>query len=942
MNDILKQLKTQDMLEYTSIPFWSWNNELDENELVAQINAFNDAGIRGFIAHARTGLKEEYLGERWFHLIEVCLDEAKKLKMNCVIYDENGWPSGFVGGKLLSNPDNLAQYLRYEVKDSFDAEAFGVYTLAEDGTATRIEGPVDGVTEYHCVYLKSSPANTDVLNPAVMDQFIAETYDKYYERFADRFGKELWGFFTDEPQYYRYETPYTRVAPPIWTERYGTDMRDGLVYLFLASPAGYEFCYRYYSLMNELYTINFYKRLNDWCNEHGCAFTGHSVEETSLQMQMWGGAACTPSYEYETVPAIDHLGRKPGANLSGKQIGSATQQLGKKHVLTETFGCAGWDATPRELRLVGDAQYVRGVNMMCQHLSSYSLKGQGKVDHPPCFSRVMTWWDDYKTFNEYFDRLGYMIANSREVTNTVVINPMYSVWLDYIRLKNGAVEEIDRKLFALGYELESRAISYHLADETIMGKYGSVADGKFVVGNCAYSNVIVPYCRTLTASTKALLEKFVAAGGHVYLYEGAPEFTEGVADDYSFLTEKLADNYDAIYAGEAIKLGLSSRAPFCYRVNDDYKMLFIVNESDVNVDVTMPEGSWAKVDLNELSAVAAEDAYVLEPGKSMIFLQDYAAGSKAPAYGEAVDITGEFVFESGSDNSLPLDHVSISYDGVSFDDPHDVHEVFDRLVLADYQGDLWVKYSFEVKDLPSRVLLRAECNDQQWFELNGQRIEMGPTSYDIFFQEAQIGDKLKVGVNELVYKVKWYQDPGVRYALFDPDATESLRNCLVYDTEIETIYLIGDFKVDDARAIVADDSLVSITDIPGSGYKYFCGSKTFGARIVAEAASAQLVLDGRYMVCGVKVNGVAVAPSVLDNVVEIPLTKGEENFIELTVTSSLRNLYGPHHLGYEPGGVSPTSFTFRTTWKDGVSPDYHEDYNTVPFGLVKVGLKYAK
>ena len=114
------------------------------------------------------------------------------------------------------------------------------------------------------------------------------------------------------------------------------------------------------------------------------------------------------------------------------------------------------------------------------------------------------------------------------------------------------------------------------------------------------------------------------------------------------------------------------------------------------------------------------------------------------------------------------------------------------------------------------------------------------------------------------------------------------------------------------------------------------------ARIVAEKSHARLVLDGRYMVCGVKVNGVAVATSVMDNVVEIELLKGEENFIELTVTSSLRNLYGPHHLGIEPGGVSPTSFTFRTTWKDGVSPDYHEDYNTVPFGLTGVGLAYEK
>ncbi len=942
MKDIIRQLKTQDMLEYTSVPFWSWNNELCDEELIAQIRAFKDAGILGFTAHARTGLKEEYLGERWFHFIEVCLDEAKKQGMHAIIYDENGWPSGFVGGKLLSDPDNLAQYLTSEVKAAFDPEAFAVFTMA-DGVATRVEGPVEGAAEYHCVYRHRSPANTDILNPRVMDQFIEDTYEEYYRRFADRFGKELWGFFTDEPQYYRYDTPYTPVAEPVWAQRFGSDIRDGLVYLFNTSEAGYEFRTRYYSLLNELYTTNFYKRLYDWCVEHGCQFTGHSIEESNLQMQMWGGAAVTPSYEYETIPGIDHLGRAPTAQLSAKQIGSATQQLGKKHVLTETFGCAGWDATPRELKLVGDGQYVRGVNMMCQHLSSYSLKGQGKVDHPPCFSRHMTWWGEYRTFNEYFDRLGYLVANSREVVNAVVINPMASVYLEYMRHDEQYVRKLDEKLAQLYLDLTGRGITYHLADETILARHGKVEGGKFQVGLCGYDNVILPYCLTLSASTKAMLEQFVAAGGHVYAYDGLPSYTGGVADDYSFITETLADNYEKLQASEALPVRTEGLIPFSYRVADDYEMLFLVNETAEDGRFTLPEGNFAKVDLNALTTVKAEKSYTLEAGKSMLFLKDYTPDGAARSYVEGeIDITGSFVFESGDDNALPLDQVSISYDGESFDEPSYIYEVFERLVKQDYKGDLWVKYAFEVKDLPSRLMLRAECNDQQWFTLNGQAVEFAPSSFDIFYQEAQVADKLVEGVNELVYKVHWWQDPNVRYALFDPEATESLRNCLAYDTEIEPVQLFGDFKVDESRAIVADDSLVDMTDIPGSGYKYFCGSKNFIARITAEKAHAQLVLDGRYMVCGVKVNGMPVVTAVMDNVVDIALEKGVANTIELTVTSSLRNLFGPHHMGYEPGGVSPSCFTMRGTWENGKSPEYHEDYNTVPFGLTGVALRYEK
>lgn len=97
MNTKLKQALSGKLKEYRSIPFWSWNNYLDEAELCRQIEEMKSAGIGGFIMHARTGLKEEYLGEKWFSCIGACLQKAKELGMEAWVYDENGWPSGFVG-----------------------------------------------------------------------------------------------------------------------------------------------------------------------------------------------------------------------------------------------------------------------------------------------------------------------------------------------------------------------------------------------------------------------------------------------------------------------------------------------------------------------------------------------------------------------------------------------------------------------------------------------------------------------------------------------------------------------------------------------------------------------------------------------------------------------------------------------------------------------------
>ena len=94
------------------VPFWSWNDKLEPDELRRQIGAMQDAGMGGFFMHARGGLETEYLREDWFRAVEASVDEAKKRGMQAWCYDENGWPSGFAGGKLLEDPENRDAFPR--------------------------------------------------------------------------------------------------------------------------------------------------------------------------------------------------------------------------------------------------------------------------------------------------------------------------------------------------------------------------------------------------------------------------------------------------------------------------------------------------------------------------------------------------------------------------------------------------------------------------------------------------------------------------------------------------------------------------------------------------------------------------------------------------------------------------------------------------------------
>ena len=160
--------------EYAPVPFWSWNSEILPNEAICQIQQMKEVGFGGFIIHARAGLKTEYLSDKWFKCVKACIEEANKLNMCVWIYDEFGYPSGFVGGTLLNDAYNLAEYLEYKVLDYFDQDAFVVYQKVQD-KYIRIERQTESNC-YYTIYKLKSSCNVDILNPRVVDLFIGKVY----------------------------------------------------------------------------------------------------------------------------------------------------------------------------------------------------------------------------------------------------------------------------------------------------------------------------------------------------------------------------------------------------------------------------------------------------------------------------------------------------------------------------------------------------------------------------------------------------------------------------------------------------------------------------------------------------------------------------------------------------------------------------------------------
>ena len=61
MNDKLLSAVKASAKGYGSVPFWSWNDRLEPEELRRQIRAMDSIGMNGFFMHARGGLETEYL-----------------------------------------------------------------------------------------------------------------------------------------------------------------------------------------------------------------------------------------------------------------------------------------------------------------------------------------------------------------------------------------------------------------------------------------------------------------------------------------------------------------------------------------------------------------------------------------------------------------------------------------------------------------------------------------------------------------------------------------------------------------------------------------------------------------------------------------------------------------------------------------------------------------
>ena len=199
---------------------------------------------------------------------------------------------------------------------------------------------------------------------------------------------------------------------------------------------------------------------------------------------------------------------------------------------------------------------------------------------------------------------------------------------------------------------------------------------------------------------------------------------------------------------------------------------------------------------------------------------------------------------------------------------------------------------------------------------------------------------MKLGHNEIVVKINFYESDHVHHVLFDEGVLETLKNCLVYDTTIEAIYLRGNFGVygdfaDGESTYIAnkfymDKPKQEVDCLVKDGYPFFRGSISLEQNIHVDDVNKTLCIPERFQLIDLYVNDQFVKRMMFDYKVDLSkYLHKRDNKIRLDLIVSNRNLLGPHHnIMEEQTNVGPYSFERLGTWNDNFESPFLVDRYT--------------
>ncbi|KAH8909405.1 hypothetical protein BR93DRAFT_975679 [Coniochaeta sp. PMI_546] len=576
--------------EYRGCPLWAWNAKLEKGPMIRQIGYLKEMGFGGFHMHVRTGLDTEYMGEEFMNVVKTCVEVAEEMGMMACLYDDDRWPSGVAGGKVIEKyPEHKGKHLLFTTTPYGQGQVggcspssaaacrsengrllarYGIRLNPNDGTlkSTRLLSHVPEPRELLApdetiwyAYVETNPPSewfngqtyVDTLSSAAMRKFVDMTHEKYKESVGDKFGTTVPCIFTDEPQFatktklsdpFAREDlflPWTNDLPATFHKRYyanlehkrGTDhLIASLPELFWNKPGGHPSLlrYRFHDHVCERFVYAFMDQLGAWCKSNNIHLNGHMMEEPTLESQTHSLGEAMRCYRSQTLPGIDLLSDMVEYNTA-KQASSVARQNGIRGCMSEIYGCTHWYFTFEGHKGCGDWQAALGVTFRVPHLAWVSMAGEAKRDYPASINYQSPWYREYGYVEDHFARVGVAMTRGRAVSRVAVVHPIESFWLVFGPGNDpgGQMADRDQKFKELTDWLLHGLIDFDFISESLLPEQKVSVRGKtLLVGECTYDAVILPNLLTIRSTTLSVLEKFAMAGGNVIVAGSPPALVD--------------------------------------------------------------------------------------------------------------------------------------------------------------------------------------------------------------------------------------------------------------------------------------------------------------------------------------------------------------------------------------------------------------------------------
>ncbi len=559
--------------EFGFMPFWFWNDDLTDTELVRQIREMHAKGFGGVVVHPRNGLSRRigYLTPEFFRLMRVAVEELARLGMKVILYDEAGYPSGSCQGRVVArNPDWAAKCIFpqewFQVKGPArgflrpnPGRALG-YKLVAVVTGREVEpgkldpdtlrclkwdehevvdydlpagdwrivavweghsgGTIRGVFEEEEDDHALAPPAADILREDAVACFLQLTHDQYYEHLKDHFGRTIVAMFTDEP------SPMGRCGPDgptlrrrqPWTPGFlahvrawwDEDVARWLTALwFDCGPRTAKFRWAWHKAVQQRLEQAFYKPIGEWCAAHGIALTGHSGDGNELGMLRHFQWPGQDMVWRWLTPDNPHA-TDPRESLTAKAASSAARLGGRRFSGIEVFGAYGWRLTLDEVKWLLDWYFVRGTNLVFPHAAFYSIRGRRAYESEPDLTVHNVWWPHFGLLGDYGRRMCWMLSDGDEICET------------------GIVSDGDSMAWEAAWILEENQQDFIFVDDPAL-RAARVEGGRLMAGEMKFRLLLIDRPGTLSPGAEQRLREFEASGGTVLRTWDKTDLIEKVA-----------------------------------------------------------------------------------------------------------------------------------------------------------------------------------------------------------------------------------------------------------------------------------------------------------------------------------------------------------------------------------------------------------------------------